>query len=421
MKAPLSSKWSRRLVFVAAALLVAGLVALLITQVLLVDESESVDTRPAGAFYTAPDPVPSGPAGTIIRSQPHLVPKAMGAPVGTKATAVLYTSRDYVTGKPIAVSGVIYQPPPGPLPKGGRPVVAWAHGTTGIASPCAPSLQANPSQVAQPGFAGFLSQGWIVTTTDYTGLGTQGPHPYLIGNSSGREVLDSIRAARLLPGTGAGDRAIVAGHSQGGQSALFAAALAKKYAPEIRLLGVSAVAPAAELKELLQLDANETAGVIVSSLALWSWSHTQPGADLSAVVGKEGRDLIDSIASRCINSKKGLLEDLPAAAEALALHAIDPAKLQANPVWAQIESENTPPLPAAGPPLLIAQGTADTLIRPQTTAQVVTTLCARRRIVLSVLMPGVQHPDAGLAAAPKVLVWAQNLFAGGRPSSNCPA
>jgi hypothetical protein len=42
-------------------------------------------------------------------------------------------------GEPIAVSGVIVVPP-GPVPADGRPIVAWAHPTTGVVPHCAPSL-----------------------------------------------------------------------------------------------------------------------------------------------------------------------------------------------------------------------------------------------------------------------------------------
>jgi dipeptidyl aminopeptidase/acylaminoacyl peptidase len=62
----------------------------------------------------------------------------------------------------------------------------------------------------------MLAQGYVVTATDYPGLGTQGIHPFLIGVSEDRAVLDSVRAARDLPNSGASNRFVVWGHSQGG-------------------------------------------------------------------------------------------------------------------------------------------------------------------------------------------------------------
>ena len=90
--------------------------------------------------------------------------------------------------EPIAVSGVVVVPA-GPAPAGGRPVVAWAHPTTGVARHCAPSLV--PEVLSWiPGLDAMLARGFVVAATDYPGLGTVGPHPYLIGRSEGRAVLE---------------------------------------------------------------------------------------------------------------------------------------------------------------------------------------------------------------------------------------
>ena len=58
-------------------------------------------------------------------------------------------------------------------------------------------------------------------------------------------------ARRRLDGTGAGRDLLVGGHSQGGHAALFAGELAGSYAPELRLGGVMAAAPAADLEAIL--------------------------------------------------------------------------------------------------------------------------------------------------------------------------
>ena len=68
----------------------------------------------------------------------------------------------------------------------------------------------------------WLKAGYAIVRTDYEGLGTPGDHPYLIGRSEGHSVLDAARAARKLD-SGIGKRVVIAGHSQGGQSALWAA------------------------------------------------------------------------------------------------------------------------------------------------------------------------------------------------------
>ena len=91
----------------------------------------------------------------------------------------------------------------------------------------------------------MLRAGFVVTATDYSGLGTPGVERYLIGADEARDVLNSVRAARALTATGAGTRVAVYGHSQGGHAALWTGDVAPTYAPEFQIVGVAAAAPAA--------------------------------------------------------------------------------------------------------------------------------------------------------------------------------
>ena len=144
--------------------------------------------RAQSAFYSAPASDVAGAEGTLVRQEPMT-----GAPLGASAYRVLYRSRD-PNGKPILVSGVIVVPQ-GPPPPGGRPIIAWAHPTTGIVPRCAPSLAIFIFQQIQ-GLRPFVERGYVVAATDYPGLGTPGPHPYLVGISEARAVIDSVRVAR---------------------------------------------------------------------------------------------------------------------------------------------------------------------------------------------------------------------------------
>ncbi len=108
--------------------------------------------------------------------------------------------------------------------------------TVGIASKCAPSNL--PSLWAHiDGLQQFLAAGDVVVAPDYQGLGTRGPHPYLVGSSEARATLDEVRAAERFAPAHAGNRFVVWGVSQGGQVALFTGQEASVYAPELRLLG----------------------------------------------------------------------------------------------------------------------------------------------------------------------------------------
>src|ERR1700728_2111254 len=204
------------------------------------------------AFYRAPPSAGAGQPGTLVRQE-----VIDGAPLGATAYRVLYRSTGW-DDKPILVSGVVIVPHGDP-PPGGRPIVAWAHPTSGIVPRCAPSLAIFLFQQIQ-GLRSFVQAGYIVTATDYPGLGTAGPHPYLVGVSEARAVIDAVRAARQLPGAQAGDQYAVWGHSQGSQAALFSGIIARDYAPELHLQGVAAAAPATDLKTLLRDDANTDGG-----------------------------------------------------------------------------------------------------------------------------------------------------------------
>src|SRR5277367_5061042 len=110
-----------------------------------------------------------GTPGAVISVTPM-----PGAPDGASAYRILYSSVG-LAGEPIPVSGVVIVPT-GPAPPGGRPIVAWAHPTTGIVSRCAPSL-ARVFFASVQGLQAMLTRGYIVVATDYPGLGTPETHP----------------------------------------------------------------------------------------------------------------------------------------------------------------------------------------------------------------------------------------------------
>ena len=88
------------------------------------------------AFYTPPTPLPAAAPGTLIRSV--RVTGVPGVPPGATVWRILFHSTT-VYGKDVAESGYVIAPA-APAPAGGYPVIAWAHGTSGFAASCAPSL-----------------------------------------------------------------------------------------------------------------------------------------------------------------------------------------------------------------------------------------------------------------------------------------
>ena len=102
--------------------------------------------------------------------------------------------------------------PYGKPPEGGWPVIAWAHGTTGVARTAAPSLDSHLVY----GWEGVLLWpvlGYAVVATDYAGLGTNVAHQYLVGASQANDVINGLAAARAaVPDLG--PKWVAVGHSQ---------------------------------------------------------------------------------------------------------------------------------------------------------------------------------------------------------------
>jgi uncharacterized membrane protein HdeD (DUF308 family) len=175
------------------------------------------------AFYTPPQAVPAEP-GRLIRAEPM----KDGVPAGRKAWRILYTTTDG-DEEPRIASGTVLAL--AKLPDGPRPVLSVAHGTVGIIPRCAPSLSATPfSDDASAPVNQMVAAGWVAVTTDYVGLGTAGPHGYLVGPDAARNVLDAQRAAGQLDGLDLSPRTVVWGHSQGGHTALWTGTVAPDYA-----------------------------------------------------------------------------------------------------------------------------------------------------------------------------------------------
>lgn len=347
--------------------------------------------------------------GALIRSEPM-----MGAPDGADAYRVLYKSEG-LHGGPIAVSGVVIIPS-GPMPPNGRLIIAWAHPTTGVVPKCAPSLARVFFQSIQ-GLRAMLHRGYIVAATDYPGLGTVGPHPYLVGISEGRAVLDSVRAARLLPGSGGGRAFAVWGHSQGGHAALYTGILAQSYAPELRLVGVAAAAPATELGALLSDDMDTAGGKNVTAMTLWSWSRIY-GAPISDVVTAKAMPAVDDLADKCIERYFDVIERRAPSKE-LSQSFLKVDNISDIEPWRDLLLSNTPGTLPPAIPVFLAQGMKDTLVLPSVTKNYMQELCKAGSAVEWHPVPGAGHLFVARDSAGAAIDWISDRFAGKSAPNDC--
>jgi pimeloyl-ACP methyl ester carboxylesterase len=183
-------------------------------------------------FYTWAGEIPARP-GQMLRSEP--LDPTLGLAMAGDQRRILYTSTDGIDGKtPVVVSGAFFTPK-GDAPAGGWPVVAWAHGTTGLADVCAPSWNKRTERDAAY-LNTWLQQGYAIVATDYQGLGTPGPHPYLAVRPEAYSVLDSARAV-LAAFPHLANQVVVIGQSQGGGAAFATLGMAPAYAPDLHVRG----------------------------------------------------------------------------------------------------------------------------------------------------------------------------------------
>jgi pimeloyl-ACP methyl ester carboxylesterase len=170
---------------------------------------EAQDALPLTRFYDPPQPLGSRAPGSLIRSEDS---GGYNLPAGAHARRILYVSRA-LNGRAVAASGVVLIPA-GTPPQDGWPVIAWAHGTSGVARQCAPSLMKD-LEYGEEGLMPMVRAGFAVVATDYAGLGTPGPHAYDDKIPQANDVVYSIPAAHAAVPT-LGSRWVVIGHSQGG-------------------------------------------------------------------------------------------------------------------------------------------------------------------------------------------------------------
>jgi pimeloyl-ACP methyl ester carboxylesterase len=214
-----------------------------------------------------------------------------------------------------------------------------------------------------------VTAGWVVVATDYSFAEKAGPHPYLIGEGEARAALDSVRAARQMPELILDKRMVVWGHSQGGHAALWTSIIAPRYAPDLEIRGVVAIAPSANIKNILAINV-EMDKRFGPYLAL-SYSRFYPDIAFEQAVRPEALDAARQIVNLCDFVPEDLqrIEALAATFDGPALATSSNKALQAR------LEQNT----ADGPiqaPVVIAQGLSDTVVPSSATDAYVEERCA---------------------------------------------
>lgn len=371
-------------------------------------ELDAARALPVTSFYATEGVQSDADPGTLVRSEPAT---EYALPPGVKATRILYHTRTASNEDAIA-SGVILEPYGSP-PKGGWPLLAWSHGTSGVARACAPSLMKSLFYNWE-GLYEYVLMGYAVVATDYVGLGTRGRHAYLDMLSNGTDVINSIPAARAaVPNLS--KKWLVVGHSQGGLSSLGVAQL-EGTLKDPDFLGTVALAGASDLEDGLDSILRVKLPVLNGLVAFWVYGVKTVYPEL---------DLKDILTSKALAVYSASVEDgCSAASGAFAALPTDEIFLpdwKSNQYIQQFFQRDQPGKQAVYGPLLLVGGGEDILFTDAASRKIFQRLCRGGARVQRNVYPGLGHDPVVYGSLRGQLDWIAARFAGEPAPGNCPA
>ena len=386
------------------------------------DGSGVTETSIIPDFYNvSSDDIPAAAPGKMIKTERIRVPRNDASVRGIELHRIMYHSTT-VTGENAPVSG-LYAQPAGDPPEGGWPLVGFAHGTTGAARQCGTSL--TPLQPATPAGSQFarkvqplVEQGWAVVSTDYQGMGPEVTPMYLLGETEGRNVLDSIRAVQRWRTDLDNTKAALYGRSEGGQAVLFASELQAEYAPDVYLTGVVSLAPAIlppwpAVVEQLAKDPSGTNRTYFVMLALGTWVQNYPWLTKEETLSQKGIDSLPVLEELCSDELRDYFQDRGLIKDYINL------PLSKNTVRA-INLNNVGGQPL-NQPLLLVQGMEDVVVINQATPEYFSIVCQQGNVPAKLeLYPEDDHGSVVVNARDSVNQWLQDRFEGQAPPDNCP-
>lgn len=367
---------------------------------------EQADALPRTAFYDTPASLAATKPGALLRKE---VGSGYTLPAGARAVRILYHSRD-AENRDVATSGVVLVPA-GTPPAGGWPVIAWAHGTSGVARMCAPSLMKDLTY-GEEGLLPMVRAGFAVVATDYHGLGAEGPHEYLSKTAQARDVIYAIPAATAAEPT-LGKRWVVVGHSQGGMAAWGVAEI-ERSRKDPSYLGAVAVAPAIIVKELAMLTAAPKGAAMYFDYIAYAIHARWPTFSPDDMLTGEALAHYGDVTSKgCWNY-------------AYASDLADTGPVMLKTGWG--ERPEAKAFFAANPiggvkvgPMLVIAGEADQSVPLAGVKHVVAMACQQDATLAFRTYPGLDHDPVMANSTPDQLAWIADRFAGKPVTGQCGA
>ncbi|MEU6540477.1 prolyl oligopeptidase family serine peptidase [Streptomyces sp. NPDC047000] len=383
--------------------------------------------RTEDSFYTYPDQsvIDRAAPGDILRSQPIPTPASfLLSSVVSRAERIMYRTADE-HGRPVAATGFLLVPRGTPPDKDGWPVISWAHGTTGLASHCAPSRSASLGGVT-PLLLDWLRNGFAVAAADYPGLGPEGRlSSYLSLRAEGLSIAHAALAARHAGGNTVGRKWFAVGISQGGQAALAAGEWAAS-AKGMQFMGTAAMAPASHLDEAMQTMAQkQNAGEsllglrgLLTYIAVGAHVYDPAKFPYPALLSPKvaGELTKPGVENLCLDEIEGYLALFAPEKDA---GTLNPALAQLTPVIrTYLESLNPAQRTSSGP-ILIQQGEDDVVVLPQRTTELIGELCAKNDSVDWRTYPRTDHAGVAIAGHDDLNTWLKNRLEHTPPRNHC--
>lgn len=332
--------------------------------------------------------------------------------------------------RPVEVRANVYLPRPAKAES--FPVVVYGGGTTGLEANCAPL-----DELARGGNWGsyhyhmleYAAQGFITVWPEWQGFEEGGEiHPYFLAEPQGRTMLDSARAvyrffdepqaAHLAAGPA--EAVFFGGYSSGGHAAFAAKDLAAEYAPELPVKGIFGHGPTTDPTTLL------SESPIFSPYLVYAY-RTLLGDDVIAPSQVfQDRWLANFEAdatSRCVDnifvyySFSGRQMYRPEFREALAADRLQ----NIWPAFKRALEANSAGLAASGTdiPVLILQGTADTVVTPGSQEAFAAELCRLGHDVTFNIYRAVSHADTRRVSFWDTLAWLRSVAQNESVESDC--
>ncbi len=368
---------------------------------------EAKDALPLTAFYDTPANLSATKPGALLRSE---VVKDYALPKGARGVRILYHSRD-ASGRDVATSGVVLIPA-GKAPASGWPVIAWAHGTSGVARRCAPSAMKDV-YYGEEGLFPMVRAGFAVIATDYHGLGTEGPHQYVSKSAQAHDVINSIPAAHAaVPGLG--KLWVVDGHSQGGLAAWGVAEMeAQLKDPDYR--GAVVVAGALHFEGFLDSAALGRGAGFYFPLLAFGVASQERGVTPADILSPR------ALAHYADVTEKGCwfyaYATFPDAAPS---EMVRPGWNKLPAIRKFVDDNATVRKPVEGPILMIA-GEADQSVPLSGLRATFAAACKKGMNVTFRSYPGLDHDPTMEKSTPDQLAWIKDRLAGKPAHSNCNA